>query len=152
MEQFFSSIGLFVPLCKFTGVMVFDQRINSSTWIPLFVNICAWFWIIISIINNFYLIVHRGAIETIIKLLVANQSGNLMTKDFLYIFRQLGIPFLSFITHIMLYTSVESTTKSFWNALKPIDHLLNSSKNFNSIQKCSKIGLVWIITAVSTGS
>ncbi len=149
MELFYSSLGLFVPLSKITGVMFVDRRINSSIWTPLFVNICAWFWIIFGILNNFYLIVHRGAFETIMNLLVANQSGSLMTKDFIYIYRQLGIPFFSFVTHIMIYTSVGSTMKSFWKALKPIDHLLNSYENFNSLQKCSKIGLMWITAAVS---
>jgi len=147
-DHFFTSIRIFGTFLKITGVNL--DRKSSSKWGILIVKLCSLFWILVSIQNCTYLIVLRGAFRTMINLLVANKdsSGNQLMEDFIFILRQLGIPFFTLITHILLYNTVGSTMKSFWAALKPINRLLHLH-DLSGIRKTSIFALICIITSVS---
>ncbi len=118
-------------------------------WKNIFVQIVRAFWIFVSIQNYAFIIASRKALSIMVNVFAANQdlSGIQLIRDFIIILRQLGVPILSFVTHIMLYITIGPTMKSFRIALEPINRLLNLH-DLSGIRKRSMFAFIWIATVV----
>jgi len=144
---FFNSIGIFFrTLLKMCGIMNPEDPIK---WKNIFVQIVRAFWIFVSIQNYAFIIASRKALSIMVNVFAANQdlSGIQLIRDFIIILRQLGVPILSFVTHIMLYITIGPTMKSFRIALEPINRLLNLH-DLSGIRKRSMFAVIWIATVV----
>lgn len=145
-KNFLTTIGVILEtFLKMCGVM----NIGDKKWKNIFVKLIRAFWILVSIQNYAYLILSRNTLATMVNVIASNQdmSGTQLIKDFMFILRQLGVPFFSFITHITLYVAIGSTMKSFWTALKPINRLLNLH-DLPGVRNRSIFASIWIISVV----
>jgi len=145
-KNFLTAIGVILEtFLKMCGVIY----IEDQKWKNIFVTLIRAFWILVSIQNYAYLILSRNTLATMVNVLAANQdmSGTQLIKDFMFILRQLGVPFFSFVTHIMLYITIGSTMRSFWTSLKPINRLLNLH-NLPGVRNRSIFASIWIVSVV----
>ena len=146
-DYFFTSIGIFGTFLKINGVNL-DQK-PSSKCENLLIKLCSWFWILVSIQNYAYLLILRSVFAAMTCLIASNEnsSGSQLMSEMIFVIRQLGVPFFKFTTHLMLYITIKSTMRSFWDALKPVNRLL-SRQEFSSIRKGSIFALIWIVIVV----
>ena len=148
-EHFIASMGIILgTFFKMCGLLM-NHLEDESKWKNIFVQIIRAFWILVSIQNNAYLIASRNALGTMVNVLAANQdiSGTQLMRDLIFILRHLAAPIFSFMTHIMLYITIDSTIKSFWTALKPINRLLKFH-DLSCIRTRSILAATWIATVV----